>query len=62
MGKVVRPVFGKPCRECGEQIEARRVRAKPDAIRCYDCQHEKDMRVKLMHRIARPNDTEIVRG
>jgi len=62
VGKVIRPVFGKPCRECGEQIEMRRLRAKPDAIRCYGCQHEKDMRVKQLRRIAGPRDTEIVRG
>ncbi|MBZ9939155.1 TraR/DksA C4-type zinc finger protein [Mesorhizobium sp. BR1-1-16] len=62
MAKIIRPVFGKPCRECGEQIEQARIRVNPQAVRCFDCASAKEERVRSFQRCARPQDVEIIRG
>lgn len=61
MAKVLRPLFGKPCTDCGDQIDPRRVRLMPLTKRCTDCQYEWDTRLKLTLQGARDNDVVIIR-
>jgi DnaK suppressor protein len=39
------------CIECGDPIQAERLRAKPDAARCMDCQvdHERQRRQEAVY-------------
>lgn len=64
MGKVVRPVFGTPCRECGDQVPQARVRLlDPNRpVLCVSCASLKEARQRRVMQTARDNDIIIVRG
>lgn len=36
--------MGQPCLDCGEPIAPARLRAKPDAVRCTECQGLREAR------------------
>lgn len=66
MGKVIRHRFGKPCQECDGIVPAARIRVQPRARLCVECQElaekKKARSVSLAIRVAKANDTIIVRG
>jgi RNA polymerase-binding transcription factor DksA len=66
MGKVIKGAFGRPCQECDEIIPAARIRAAPKTTLCVSCMHYREKiverQIKLASKIARNNDTIIVRG
>lgn len=62
MGKVVHPTFGKPCEDCGDQIDPRRVRIRPSVKLCRDCQTADEMSRQRQLQGARPNDIVILRS
>lgn len=61
MAKIARPVFGKPCEECGDQIDPRRVRSHPLARRCVECQREVETKNIRALQGAHDNDVVIIR-
>jgi RNA polymerase-binding transcription factor DksA len=66
MGRVIKGVFGKPCEECDEIIPAARLRVAPKTKLCVSCMDYREKRIerqiKLASKVARNNDTIIVRG
>lgn len=64
MSKVIRPVFGKACKDCDEQVPMARVRLIPEGqpIRCVSCASLKEARHRNVMRVARAQDTVIIRG
>lgn len=74
MGTVLRPVFGKPCCECEEQVPMARVRIlESDAaarghslmsanLRCVSCEATQQSRIRRMRAAERPRDITIIRG
>lgn len=67
MGKVVRPVFGEACKECGEQVPMARIRLIRDRdcaapVRCVSCASLTEARHRNAMRGARDNDVVIIRG
>lgn len=45
-GPAIRPASVKRCCDCGEKIETARLKALPNAVRCIDCQNQKERREK----------------
>lgn len=66
MGKVIKGRFGKPCQDCDGIIPAARLRVQPKARLCVECEAFEEKRrarsMALASRIAKANDTIIVRG
>ena len=64
MSKIVRPVFGKACKDCEEQVPMARVRLIPEgrAIRCTSCASLMEARHRNAMRGARDSDVVIRRG
>jgi RNA polymerase-binding transcription factor DksA len=58
MGRVLRPVFGKVCEECEEQIPPARIRSHPLARRCVECQRA--VEIKNMRALQGAGDNDIV--
>lgn len=66
MGKVVRPVFGEPCKDCEEQVPMARVRLIRDRdsrapVRCTSCASLMEARHRRALGGARDNDVVIIR-
>lgn len=64
MSKIVRPVFGKACKDCEEQVPMARVRLIPEGqpIRCISCASLKEARHRNVMRAARDRDIVIIRS
>lgn len=66
MGKLIKGRFGKPCQDCDNIIPAARIRVQPKARLCVECQELADKKkarsISLAIRIAKANDTIIVKG
>jgi RNA polymerase-binding transcription factor DksA len=40
----LKPCMSGLCRDCGDEIEPARLAARPDAVRCIDCQTDAERR------------------
>jgi RNA polymerase-binding transcription factor DksA len=66
MAKIVRPVFGKPCKDCGEQIPMARIRALEAmsvlrVFRCTSCASLSEARHRNAMAGARDDDVVVIR-
>lgn len=72
--KILRPVFGRPCCECGDQIPQARIRVlENDAaahglplmafdVLCRDCKAMREVHERQARLAERPRDITIIRG
>jgi RNA polymerase-binding transcription factor DksA len=73
--RIIRPVFGRPCADCGLQVPMQRVRlfeadaaAKGNvfipklALTCVDCQQLRENQERRERRAEGPRDITIIRS
>jgi len=61
MSEVVYFTGGKRCAECDEQIDPRRLRARPGAKRCVSCEALRERRIHANLEWMRDGDIAIIR-